>query len=93
MKPPTINPIGARIRELRLAKGQRLYDALAKKVPADALKPAEDQYTQLDLANDSGCRPDQISSWECGRKVPSLGSLAKLARVMGVKLAELVDQE
>ena len=88
-KPATI---GQRIRELRQARGRKLHAQLAKRVPAVALKPPEDQYTQADLARDCGCRQDQICLWERGVKVPSPGSLAKLARVLEVSLDELISE-
>ena len=84
--------IGQRIREHRLAIGQKKYDQLAKKVPADALKPPEDQYTQADLARDADCAASQVSEWESGKVIPGTLTLGKLARALGARLADLVGE-
>lgn len=84
------NTIGQQIREHRLAIGQRYYDQLCKRVPAETLKPPEDQYTQGDLARDADCAASQVSEWESGKVIPGTLTLGKLARALGVRLADLV---
>ena len=91
MKQPP-NTIGQRIREHRLAIGRKKYDQLAKKVPAKTLKPPEDQYTQGDLARDADCAASQVSEWESGKVIPGTLTLGKLARALGVRLADLVGE-
>lgn len=47
--------------------------------------------TQFDVAKESGLRPEAVSRLENGKSGASLGSLHKLAPVLGLTLEELVD--
>lgn len=47
--------------------------------------------TQQDLADALGVRQQQIGFWETGFRKPKLESVAKMASVLGVDLAELLE--
>lgn len=46
-----------------------------------------------DLAEKSGCHPDQIRQIEEGALIPSLAPLMDISRVLGVRLGTLLDDE
>lgn len=49
--------------------------------------------SQLDLATRSGCDPSRLDRFERGELSPSLAPLARIARVLGVRLGTLMDDE
>jgi transcriptional regulator with XRE-family HTH domain len=49
--------------------------------------------TQATLAEAVGTSLRNVQNWEQGRRDPSLQTLRQLAGVLGVTLAELVDEE
>lgn len=49
-------------------------------------------FTQIELAQEAGVSPDTIVRWERGLgKNPHASSLRKLARALGVEIAELLE--
>lgn len=46
-------------------------------------------WTRERLAEEAGVRPEQVSRWESGSRVPKRESVLKLARAMGVTVADL----
>lgn len=50
-------------------------------------------YTQYSLAEAVGVSVDSIRRWENGKQEPRLGELKMLARVLGVSVGVLVDEE
>ena len=49
--------------------------------------------SQSDLATRSGCDPARLDRFERGDLSPSLAPLARIARVLGVRLGTLMDDE
>lgn len=66
-----LNVFGARIRQVRLAKG----------------------LTQKDVAYGVGLDPNYIGLIERGQRNPSFTSILKIAKSLGVTVAELIDDE
>jgi transcriptional regulator with XRE-family HTH domain len=58
-----------------------------------AAREANDKMTQQQLANASGMSRDQIAALETNRRSLSLHDAAVFARVLGVDVEELVDDE
>lgn len=52
-----------------------------------------DDRTQEELAEFIGCSSDGISSWESGRREPSLKSLKKIAGYFELPLALFIEDE
>ena len=84
---------GDLIRHYRVAKGQRIRDAMiADGVPAGSLKKPEHIYSQADLAEDCGTSASAISAWERGEKQPQVASIRKLAGALEVPVSDLLGE-
>lgn len=49
--------------------------------------------SQEDLAGKMAVRANEVSRWECGRRLPRHSRQAKLAKILGVQLAWLMTGE
>ncbi len=52
----------------------------------------EKHWTQDDIAEKVGVTREAVSYWELNRRTPAIGTLEKIAQVLGVSVAELLEE-